>query len=515
MAKKKPSKVALKAKQEEKNYTQLSQIIFCFSLFIITAMAAYGAFNDISFSGIIIEWDEARHGVNAYEMLKSGNLIVNTYKYSPDYWNVKPPLSMWQIALAYKIFGYSTFSLRFFSALYLPLIVFISMLVLKKYVGLVCSVVTGFLFAITGPRFPHLFKSGDPDALFVFMSFLACIFLYVAYKEKVYYLIGAGLCTAFAFLAKSMHVISLFAVIVIYLIFVLNKHEFTFKQLVLYLLVPMALPVAIWAALRASYDGFEFFKQIFLLDVFNRVTTVVENHTGGVLFYIQVLNNVLGGFMFLGITLLIFLGFTVDPPQKVVKKSDYAFLIIFGTMALAPFIIFTLSTTKIGWYVFPCIVGVYFIAGYSAQQLANIFIANKKYVYGFRYLSICLIFILIGGFIKPFTENINLKTTDVTSSGNLFSQTQIAPESKLFVVDAQGNSTDGMLTSWLLQAYYLGLDYVPVGMEQYDDSEDTIIVLKHTDATSLEEFRLNYPLFEDAANVTDYTGTTYTMFRQK
>ena len=65
--------------------------------------------------GELMDWDEARHGVSAYEMLQTGEPIVTTYAYSPDYWNLKPPLSEWLIALGYKLFGYNAYGLRFFS----------------------------------------------------------------------------------------------------------------------------------------------------------------------------------------------------------------------------------------------------------------------------------------------------------------------------------------------------------------------------------------------------------------
>ncbi len=61
-------------------------------------------------------FDEARHGVSAYEMLQTGEPIVTTYAYSPDYWNLKPPLSEWLIALGYKLFGYNALGIRFYSA---------------------------------------------------------------------------------------------------------------------------------------------------------------------------------------------------------------------------------------------------------------------------------------------------------------------------------------------------------------------------------------------------------------
>lgn len=38
------------------------------------------------------DYDELRHGQNAYEMLQSGDYIVHTYHGEADYYNCKPPL---------------------------------------------------------------------------------------------------------------------------------------------------------------------------------------------------------------------------------------------------------------------------------------------------------------------------------------------------------------------------------------------------------------------------------------
>lgn len=47
-------------------------------------------------------WDEARHGVNAYEMANGGSLIQSTYMRQADYYNLKPPLSMYGIMLGWR-----------------------------------------------------------------------------------------------------------------------------------------------------------------------------------------------------------------------------------------------------------------------------------------------------------------------------------------------------------------------------------------------------------------------------
>ena len=42
------------------------------------------------------DWDEARRGVAAHEMLESGNHLVHTYRGAVDYWSLKPPF--WRLA---------------------------------------------------------------------------------------------------------------------------------------------------------------------------------------------------------------------------------------------------------------------------------------------------------------------------------------------------------------------------------------------------------------------------------
>ena len=54
-------------------------------------------------------WDEARHGVNAYEMIQNGDYIRHTYNYEVDNWNLKPSVSYWGIVLGFRLFGYSVF----------------------------------------------------------------------------------------------------------------------------------------------------------------------------------------------------------------------------------------------------------------------------------------------------------------------------------------------------------------------------------------------------------------------
>ena len=70
-------------------------------------------------------WDEARHGVNAYEMLHGGSMVQSTYLRMADYYNLKPPLSMWCIMAGLSLFSDPVVGLRIYAPVcYLPLALF-------------------------------------------------------------------------------------------------------------------------------------------------------------------------------------------------------------------------------------------------------------------------------------------------------------------------------------------------------------------------------------------------------
>ena len=92
-------------------------MLFWYALMIVFVVVnAYMIFHNLG-KGYLIQTVEAFHATNAYEMLKQGNWIVNTYRYAADYFNSKPPLCLDLMVVSYKIFGISGFATRFPSAL--------------------------------------------------------------------------------------------------------------------------------------------------------------------------------------------------------------------------------------------------------------------------------------------------------------------------------------------------------------------------------------------------------------
>lgn len=63
-------------------------------IIVLLAMIAVPLFGHLDTLPLRL-WDESRLAINAYEMMKDGDLIVTHFNGQPDMWNTKPPLMIW------------------------------------------------------------------------------------------------------------------------------------------------------------------------------------------------------------------------------------------------------------------------------------------------------------------------------------------------------------------------------------------------------------------------------------
>lgn len=139
-------------------------------------------------------WDEPREAVNAVEMASSSHWLVPHFGGHPDHWNTKPPLLIWLEALSFKIFGYSTWTLR------LPILLatlgtvvlifrFAAKVLRRPLGGLVAGMV---LVTCSGYVRLHVARTGEYDAMLAFWQVLIWIsfFQYVELgsRRSVYWL---------------------------------------------------------------------------------------------------------------------------------------------------------------------------------------------------------------------------------------------------------------------------------------------------------------------------------------
>ncbi len=147
------------------------------------------------------EFDEARYGVNAFEMMQNGDYINLYFGQKPDTWVFRPPLWSWCIIISYKIFGYNAWALRFPAALCTLGYFFFTYRWIKLYRSEFFALCVVVLLAISkGITGFHVSRSADMDAILLLGL---SVFLYYfskflqEYTSRNAILSGIGLLIAF------------------------------------------------------------------------------------------------------------------------------------------------------------------------------------------------------------------------------------------------------------------------------------------------------------------------------
>ena len=339
-------------------------------------------------------WDEARHGVNAYEMLKQGSLVKSTYLYQTDYYNLKPPLSMWSIMLSMVLFGKSVWTLRLASVIcYLCLALCVVCFARKRYGRLPALFSLALLCANTTPFIAHMVRAGDADSLYVLLFSLAMIcMLQIRDDHRKLYL--CGFLFALAFLTKSFHA-GLIAVIGgLYLLLTGLFKKVRLKEYVLFIL-SFGAPIGLWVIARLCTDGTAFLKEMWLTDVLGRSQSGFGSNEAGFSYYFSYyLGNMSGkvpvyrvvlGLLLVSCLILAVMSFVQKHRTKHGAdgngtKSVKDDMIGFSLWILIPALAFSVVRTKLLWYEYPAITALLIAAGIAAGLVCE----KKKLPVGIR-----------------------------------------------------------------------------------------------------------------------------------
>lgn len=234
------------------------------------------------------DWDEARYGTTAYEMIKNHDWILTTYSDKPDYWVLKPPLGYWAIAISCKIFGFTPFALRFSSALATVLTLIILMLMARRYAGSWMALLTGMVFStLHAVIHVHAGRSGDFDAGVSFFLALTALLLMIGPRWPVS-LALLGLVAGSFFLLKSFVVIFSLALAGLFLLISGRWRKYPWP-IYLFGLCFFILPIALWGFARYQVDHWAFFKKMISYDLFGTVQRVLEKHDENVWYYPKII----------------------------------------------------------------------------------------------------------------------------------------------------------------------------------------------------------------------------------
>lgn len=329
-------------------------------------------------------WDESRHGVNAYEMLREGKLIESTYLYETDYYNLKPPLSMWSIMLSMAVLGKSVFALRFPSALYYLILAAVAAGFLKKRYGRISALLCiAFLSANTTPFLAHMVRAGDADSLYVLLFSLAMFcMMNIGKSQKNLY--ACGFLFALAFLTKSFHA---GVIVVIGGLYLLLTGELKKMKPAVWIkfMISALMPIGIWAGLRYFLDGTAFLREMWLTDVVGRSGEGFGSNEAGFGYYfsyylgdmsgsLQIYLLALLAILLLGGFYLEYRGWSEKKKASILLKETvfHRDVVGFALWVLVPVLAFSAVATKLLWYLYPAItallIGAAALLGKMAQD---------------------------------------------------------------------------------------------------------------------------------------------------
>jgi glycosyltransferase involved in cell wall biosynthesis len=351
--------------EKERSYQFAFVLLFCLLAFLCFYKL------DVKY---VDPWDESRHGVNAYEMLKEGNLIRSTYLYETDYYNLKPPLSMWSIMISMLLFGKTVFAMRLPSALYYLILALCTAVFVRKRYGrapaLLCLM---FLSANTTPFLAHMVRAGDADSLYVLIFTLAMLCM-LRIRDNYKNLYWCGFLFALAFLTKSFHA-GVIAVIGGLYLLLTGEWKRMKPGVWLRFITSAVLPIGVWGVCRYLTDGTSFLKEMWYTDVLGRSGKGFGSNEAGFGYYfsyylgkmsgqIQIYLLVLCAMILAGIFWLVYekkqenSSFWKACKQTVFHRDTIGFAL----WIIVPAVAFSCVSTKLLWYQYPTITAL-LIAG--------------------------------------------------------------------------------------------------------------------------------------------------------
>ncbi len=294
-------------------------------------------------------WDEARLVANASEMLENGNYLVTTFHGNPDMWNTKPPLMIWCQVFFVHLIGDEEIAYRLPSAiagfLTCLLIMFLTIRYLKSYwLGLVAVLI---LITSKGHLVGHVARTGDYDALLTLFMTAYIIFFFLwteTGKSKYLHLFFATI--FFSVFTKSVQGLFFLPAVFIYILLA-GKFKTFFSQKWVYIdtLITIILIGSYYLLRESETPGY--LQAVYKNELGGRLTNTIENHTGKITYYVDLLwTKQFGYYCILGclglFTSFIFKNYMLRRFIKYISLSTILYLVIIS-----------LAQTKLKWYTAP------------------------------------------------------------------------------------------------------------------------------------------------------------------
>jgi 4-amino-4-deoxy-L-arabinose transferase-like glycosyltransferase len=323
---------------------------------------------------IVMQWDESLYAVSAWEMVKSGNWIATTFLGELDYYNTKPPLNVWLIALSFKAFGINLWSLRLPCVLSAWASVAVMMFWTRRCAGSAIAVVTGLVLSTCfGFLYVHSGRNANTDATFALIFILMVLALWASDRVP-WRAVWIGPLLAATFLLRGPAALMFVVLIGAYWVaredWLRGRKRVAAAALLLFL-----VPVIAWLTARWRIDQERFVVRMFGYDLMARTARPLEGHAGSPFYYLNILAKHHYDWLLAAlVAVLIVPGWHLRLLPLLRSWRRNAFTIALVAWALVGLAVPTLISTKVPWYlnhsypVFAVGVAALVVNGFSAAR---------------------------------------------------------------------------------------------------------------------------------------------------
>lgn len=346
---------------------------FLISFFLLT-LSAFFILNGLG-KIKLIDWDESIYAEVSKNILKSHDLITLHWQKDKP-WFEKPPLYLWLTAITYWAFGISEFTARLWSALsgivgVIGVYIFGKTL-FDRQTGLVAALVL-----ISTVHWVFMSRNGTLDVMVATLCMLALYFFYLA-KENRKSWFWVGVFLGFAFMTKGVVVVVALAAMLLFALVeslvtsdykkYLNKNIFVFFLSFFLIVLP-------WHAASYLVHGRDFIDLYFFYHIFER-TKGIEGHKNEWYWYFIVIKHWFRHWFVFLIPALIYFFFKILREIKnkrvYLRRQGKECLseILLIVWALVTLVIFSLSVSKIQWYIIPIYPALALIVARFVSRLA-------------------------------------------------------------------------------------------------------------------------------------------------
>ena len=392
------------------------------------------------------EWDERYHFLVAKNLsenflhpkLYPTILLENNYKnWCANYtWLHKPPLTLWAIALSFKLFGISEFTGRFPSLFFSTVCIYLTyriafFLYKDKKIALLAAFfhsVNGLVIEMACGRA----ASDHIDTTFFFILELS-VFLSLFYfeKKKIYLVVLIGILTGLAVLTKWY--VGLF---ILPLFWIINADKINFWRVSFLTLFALSISFCVFYPwqyyILANFPNEALWEKEYN---FRHIFEVIEGHGEPWWYHIDKARIFWNELIYV-VVLWFFYQWSQTPTQR-------RFLILLFWIAV-PYTIFSITVTKMPGYI------LFTAPAFFIMLSAFVFFCLKqvKNVYFFNFLAIIVLFLALRfGFerIKPFKDYayLNAKKEQILNYKQIFNQ------EKAVIFNTKSNIETMFYTSFL------------------------------------------------------------------